>query len=54
MECYSLFLSALLLLGGSLGDNFDRRRVLRIGIAIFASASRICAVVPSIVVRWTP
>src|SRR5215471_4809281 len=39
VEAYALFLAALLLLGGSLGDHFGRRRVYAIGIAIFALAS---------------
>ena len=30
IEAYSLLLSALLLVGGSLGDRYGRRRVLRI------------------------
>jgi EmrB/QacA subfamily drug resistance transporter len=50
IEGYSLFLSALILLGGSLGDIFGRRRVFLVGIAIFALASLVCAVAPSIAV----
>ena len=42
VESYSLFLSALLLVGGSLGDRFGRRRVFSIGIIIFAIASAAC------------
>src|SRR3954449_5393434 len=42
VEAYALFLSALLLVGGSLGDHFGRRRVFAIGIAIFAGASALC------------
>ncbi len=41
---YTLTLSSLLLLGGSLGDRFGRRRVFLVGVAWFASASAACAV----------
>src|ERR1019366_2994569 len=41
---YTLTLSSLLLLGGSLGDRFGRRRVFLIGVAWFALASAACAV----------
>lgn len=43
MEGYSLFLSALILLGGALGDIYGRRRIFTIGIIIFAAASLGCA-----------
>src|SRR5215469_10794034 len=36
IEAYSLLLSALLLVGGSLGDHYGRRRVFVIGVALFA------------------
>jgi MFS family permease len=42
IEAYSLLLSALLLVGGSLGDHYGRRRVFLIGIALFAFASAWC------------
>jgi EmrB/QacA subfamily drug resistance transporter len=42
VEAYALFLSALLLVGGSLGDRFGRRKVFLIGIAGFAAASAAC------------
>src|SRR5271165_559765 len=44
VEGYSLFLAALILIGGSLGDLFGRRRVFLIGIALFAGASLLCAI----------
>lgn len=44
---YTLALASLLLLGGSLGDHFGRRRVYLIGIAWFAIASLGCAFAPS-------
>jgi EmrB/QacA subfamily drug resistance transporter len=42
IEAYLLLLSALLLVGGSLGDRYGRRRVFVIGIVIFAVASAWC------------
>jgi EmrB/QacA subfamily drug resistance transporter len=48
VEAYSLVLSALILVGGSLGDAFGRKRVFGIGIAIFACASLGCAFAPEI------
>src|SRR5881296_2104202 len=42
IEAYSFLLAALLLVGGSLGDHFGRRRVFLIGIALFAFASAWC------------
>jgi EmrB/QacA subfamily drug resistance transporter len=49
IEAYSLLLSALLLVGGSLGDHYGRRRVFLIGVAIFALASAWCGLAPNIV-----
>jgi EmrB/QacA subfamily drug resistance transporter len=46
---YLLPLSALLLLGGALGDRFGRRRLLIIGVALFAIASAACAMAPSLI-----
>ncbi|HEX2643626.1 MAG TPA: MFS transporter, partial [Thermoanaerobaculia bacterium] len=42
VEAYALFLSALLLVGGALGDHFGRRRIFLIGVAGFALASAAC------------
>jgi EmrB/QacA subfamily drug resistance transporter len=42
IEAYSLFLSALLLVGGSLGDRYGRRLVFLIGVTLFALASAGC------------
>lgn len=42
VEAYTLFLSALLLVGGALGDRFGRRRLFLLGIAGFALASVGC------------
>ncbi|RMI13053.1 DHA2 family efflux MFS transporter permease subunit [Cellulomonas triticagri] len=45
---YALTLAALLLLGGSLGDRFGRRRLFLIGTIAFAAASVLCAVAPTV------
>src|SRR3954452_11703144 len=39
---YTLTLAALILLGGSLGDRYGRRRVFLLGVAWFAAASLLC------------
>jgi MFS family permease len=44
VEGYALFLSALLLVGGSLGDRYGRRRVYAIGVTVFAMASGLCGI----------
>ena len=46
VEAYALFLAALLLVGGALGDRFGRRRMFLLGIAGFALASAWCGVAP--------
>lgn len=48
VNSYLLPLSALLLLGGALGDHFGRKRLLVIGTSIFAITSLICALAPSL------
>src|SRR2546423_8625993 len=48
IEAYSLLLSALLLVGGSLGDHYGRRRVFLIGVALFAVASTWCGLAPDV------
>jgi EmrB/QacA subfamily drug resistance transporter len=46
VEAYLLTLSSLLLVGGSLGDLFGRRRVFAIGLAAFGVCSLLCALAP--------
>src|SRR6266536_992808 len=48
IEAYSLLLSALLLVGGSLGDHYGRRRVFLIGVVLFAFASAACGLAVNI------
>nr|MBA2395908.1 MFS transporter [Ktedonobacteraceae bacterium] len=48
VEAYALFLAALILVGGSLGDLFGRKRIFAIGIGIFTVASIFCGFSQSI------
>lgn len=47
IDAYLLTLSAFLLLGGSLGDLYGRRRIFVYGLAGFAGASLLCALAPT-------
>lgn len=53
VNAYLLPLSALLLLGGALGDRFGRRRLLVVGTSIFGVTSLICALAPSLPILLT-
>ena len=44
---YLLTLASLILLGGSLGDRYGRRRVFVLGVGLFTIASLLCAIAPS-------
>lgn len=48
VNAYLLPLSALLLLGGAVGDHYGRRRLLVIGTSLFGIASLMCALAPSL------
>ena len=48
VNAYLLPLSALLLLGGALGDHFGRRRLLVLGTSAFGVSSLVCALAPSL------
>ena len=48
VEAYTLLLAALLLLGGSLGDRYGRKKIYAIGIVVFALASVWCGLAPNI------
>ncbi|HEY6233067.1 MAG TPA: MFS transporter [Pyrinomonadaceae bacterium] len=48
VEAYALFLAALLLAGGSLGDHFGRKRIYTIGVVVFALASIACGLAANI------
>jgi EmrB/QacA subfamily drug resistance transporter len=48
VESYALFLAALLLAGGALGDLYGRRFIFCLGVSIFAAASAWCGFAPDI------
>ena len=48
LDGYLVTLAALILIGGSLGDHFGRRRIFIVGVVGFASASLVCGVAPNI------
>lgn len=48
VEAYGLFLSALLLMGGSLGDLYGHRKIFSLGLVLFALASAWCGLSPSV------
>ena len=48
VEAYALFISALILVGGSFGDRFGLRRTFLTGVVIFSAASVWCGVAPNI------
>ena len=48
VESYALLLAALLLVGGSLGDSFGRRRIYVLGVALFTAASALCGMARNI------
>ena len=47
VEAYLLTMVSLLLVGGSLGDQFGRRRIFLLGLVGFGATSALCAVAPS-------
>ena len=47
VEAYTLALVSLLLVGGSLGDQFGRRRMFVAGLVAFGATSALCAIAPS-------
>ena len=50
INAYLLPLSALLMLGGAVGDHYGRRRMLIVGILLFALASVGCALAPNLTI----
>ncbi|MEA2764522.1 MAG: hypothetical protein QOK07_926, partial [Gemmatimonadaceae bacterium] len=47
VESYTLFLSALILVGGAMGDQFGRKRVFLFGVVSFTAASIFCGLATS-------
>ncbi|OUC95036.1 MFS transporter [Streptosporangium minutum] len=48
VNAYTLTLAGLILLGGSLGDRYGRRRIFLIGVVWFAVASALCGLAPNV------
>jgi EmrB/QacA subfamily drug resistance transporter len=48
VESYALTLSALLLVGGALGDKYGRRRIFNLGIVVFTLSSLWCGLVSDV------
>src|SRR4051794_17114825 len=48
VQAYALLLASLILVGGSLGDRWGRRRVFGCGVVLFAGASVACGLADSI------
>ncbi|MET9969480.1 MFS transporter [Streptomyces sp. NPDC006356] len=47
VNAYMLTLAGLILLGGSLGDRYGRRRIFVVGVVWFAAASLLCGIAPN-------
>jgi EmrB/QacA subfamily drug resistance transporter len=47
VESYTLFLSALILVGGAMGDQLGRKRIFLFGVVSFTVASIFCGLAPS-------
>jgi MFS family permease len=47
VESYALLLAALILVGGSLGDHYGRKRIYALGVGLFALASILCGIAMS-------
>ena len=50
VDAYTLTLAGLLLLGGTLGDSYGRRKLFMIGTVWFAIASLLCGLAPNVAV----
>src|SRR6185369_11686534 len=50
VEAYTLFLAALMLTGGALGDRFGRRRVFTAGVIVFTAGSIACGLAPTMAI----
>src|SRR5882672_435442 len=47
IEAYALLLGSLILVGGSMGDQFGRKRVFLFGVVFFTAASILCGIAAS-------
>jgi DHA2 family methylenomycin A resistance protein-like MFS transporter len=48
VDAYNVTFAALLLTGGTLGDRYGRRRLFRVGVAVFVLGSTVCALAPGL------
>lgn len=48
LDAYTVVLASLLMLGGSTGDRFGRKRTFVIGLSVFSVASLLCSLAPSV------
>ncbi|MEU4405983.1 MFS transporter [Streptosporangium sp. NPDC023963] len=48
VNAYTLTLAGLILLGGSLGDRYGRRKIFLVGVVWFAVASALCGLAPNV------
>ena len=48
VDAYMLVLASLLMLSGSIGDRFGRRRVFRLGLLTFSASSLLCSLAPNL------
>lgn len=48
VEAYTLFLAALMLTGGAMGDRLGRKRIYVIGVAVFTAGSIACGLAPNL------
>lgn len=48
VDAYMLVLASLLMLSGSIGDRFGRRRVFQLGLLTFSACSLLCSLAPSL------
>ena len=48
VDAYTLTLASLLILAGSMGDRFGRRRTFQVGLIIFGTGSALCALAPGL------
>src|SRR4029077_19940034 len=48
VDGYTMVLASLLIFGGATPDRYGRRRVFRIGLAVFTTASALCSLAPGL------
>jgi len=48
LDAYALFLAALLLVGGALGDAYGRKTLFLIGLGVFTLSSAVCGLAPNL------